>query len=224
MHRQRRGAEVEQHDKHQRPAHRLARLLHRGCRCSSAISTCGSARRAHHQAEDQRQEVAPREVDRPDCSAGRAFAGRRQTAWRAPACRPAGGRARSSSPMRSRRCQSLHRGEASVLGQGGPARARPPGCSRCEASLACCRSPHMLGLGFEASVGTPARPGTSCSLYFRARPPGPWKTADHLACSAGSCLQPLLRLAPPSATGSHRPPAVPGMPVCLRLSQTTGTR
>jgi hypothetical protein len=61
QHGQRRRGHVEQHDEEQRPAHRLARLPHRG-RGVEAHQDVRQPGRAHHQAEHQGQEVAARDV------------------------------------------------------------------------------------------------------------------------------------------------------------------
>ncbi len=90
QHRQRRRGEVEQEDEEQRPGHRLARLLHRR-RGVVAHQDVRQRGRADHQAEHQRQEVAPRVVE--GLAPCRRRSGRRRTAARAAACRPAAWRA-----------------------------------------------------------------------------------------------------------------------------------
>ena len=62
QHRQGRRREVQQEDEEQRPGDRITRLLHAGRRVV-AHQDVRQRRRPHHQAEDQRQEVAPRLVE-----------------------------------------------------------------------------------------------------------------------------------------------------------------
>ena len=93
QHRQGRRREVQQEDEEQAPGHRLARLLHRR-RGVVAHQDVRQRGRADHQAEHQRQEVAPRHVEGL-LAPSRRRSGRRRTSARARGM-PASGSARAA--------------------------------------------------------------------------------------------------------------------------------